>query len=396
MPDAAVDGPKIEDVHTKRVLVKEVTDALERAYRLPREDYHVIIRENSPSNAGVGGTLVLDRMGIKANKALDTFVAQQKYSNPLVGVIIFIVKGGKVAVFNQNGMWTLPERFPRGDEYLEDAVHKTVSNYHVDGKPKIDSFMLLSAREYREDIYQFNYIVFARMHESKPELPNMRWVSEDDLDICGYMYPPHKTLLERYFSNDLEDKDILPYDSENRVRPDKVRLANTRGIRAERCSLFPMASLTVDGLLLKFSDSLEFEGIILERRSYTCDREPGRWAFPAGFIEAQETVKEALAREISEEIGISLGEEHILSVYEIGTGPYRDPRYFVWTQFLVAYTTKNDFKIDKKEIAEVRVFSPEKVPYDEMAFDHGYVLKKFMTSLPYYITCVKKAGASHR
>ncbi len=96
MPSATIDGPEIEDVHTKRVLVKEMTDALEKAYRLPREAYHVIIRENSPENVGVGGILVLDKMGkIRANKALDTFVAQQKYSNPLVGVIVFIVKGGK-------------------------------------------------------------------------------------------------------------------------------------------------------------------------------------------------------------------------------------------------------------------------------------------------------------
>ncbi len=390
MPNATVDGPKIEDANTKRVLIKEVTDALEKAYELPRNAYHVIIRENSPENVGVGGTLVLDRIKTKANKVTDTYVAQQKHSNPLVGVIIFIVKGGKVAVFNQNGMWKLPERFPRGDEYLEDAICRTLSDYHVDGNPKIDSCILLSGREYREDVYQFNYIISARMSEAKPESTEFKWVSRNDLDTCGCMYPHHKTLLEKYFKHNLKDKDKLPYDPEKPLEPDEERLANTRGIRAERASCFSMPSLTVDGLLLKFSDSLTFEGIILEKRSDTCDREPGKWAFPAGFIEAHETMKEALSREVCQEIGISLEGEHILSVYKFGTGPYRDPRYFVWTQFLVAYTTEEEFKIDSTEIAEAKVFPPEEVPYDEMAFDHGYVLKEFMTSLPYYIKCVEE------
>ncbi|MBU7017192.1 MAG: NUDIX hydrolase [Theionarchaea archaeon] len=326
----------------------------------------------------------------ETDKALNTFVAQQEYSHPLVGIIIFIDKKGKVALFNQNRMWRLPERFPRGDEYLEDAIQRTLSNYCMGGKPKIDSCMLLSGREYREDVYQFNYIIKARMSESEPELPNITWVSKKkDLNTCGCVYPHHKTLLEKYFSKTLKDKDNLPFNPLNRAKADDRRLGHTRGIRAKRVSCFPMPSLTVDGLLLKFSESLKFEGIILERRSYTCKREPGKWAFPAGFIEAQETVAEALAREVYEEIGIILEEDQILAVHKFGTGPYRDPRYFVWTQFLVAYTTKEDFKIDPIEIAEVRVFSPATIPYDEMAFDHGSVLREFMTSLPYYIKCVK-------
>ncbi len=35
MPDVVIDGPKIEDVDVKRTLVKEVTDAMEKAYKIP-------------------------------------------------------------------------------------------------------------------------------------------------------------------------------------------------------------------------------------------------------------------------------------------------------------------------------------------------------------------------
>jgi len=61
MPIATIEGPKIEDVKTKRELVKEITDALEKAYKIPREAYVVLIKENSPENVGVGGKLILDK-----------------------------------------------------------------------------------------------------------------------------------------------------------------------------------------------------------------------------------------------------------------------------------------------------------------------------------------------
>jgi len=61
MPSATIEGPKIEDIEIKRVLVKEITDALEKAYKLPRQVYVVLIKENPPENVGSGGQLILDK-----------------------------------------------------------------------------------------------------------------------------------------------------------------------------------------------------------------------------------------------------------------------------------------------------------------------------------------------
>jgi len=61
MPNVTIEGPRIEDVEIKRTLVKDITDALEKAYRIPREAYIVVIKENSPENVGVGGKLIVDR-----------------------------------------------------------------------------------------------------------------------------------------------------------------------------------------------------------------------------------------------------------------------------------------------------------------------------------------------
>ncbi|GEM_PF-250992 len=60
MPNVYVDGPKL-DLDKKRRLAVEITDALERAYGLPRQVYVVIIRDNPPENVCVGGVMICDR-----------------------------------------------------------------------------------------------------------------------------------------------------------------------------------------------------------------------------------------------------------------------------------------------------------------------------------------------
>jgi len=61
MPNVIIDGPYLQDVGIKRDLVKEITDALEKAYKLPRQAFIVVIKENQPENVAVGGTLIIDR-----------------------------------------------------------------------------------------------------------------------------------------------------------------------------------------------------------------------------------------------------------------------------------------------------------------------------------------------
>ena len=52
MPSVIINGPPIESVDDKRALVKNITDALEKAYNLPRETYTVLIKENAPESVG--------------------------------------------------------------------------------------------------------------------------------------------------------------------------------------------------------------------------------------------------------------------------------------------------------------------------------------------------------
>jgi 4-oxalocrotonate tautomerase len=61
MPTVTIDGPIVKDMDKKRELVKAITDAMEKAYGMPRHVFTVVIKENSPENVGVGGTLIIDR-----------------------------------------------------------------------------------------------------------------------------------------------------------------------------------------------------------------------------------------------------------------------------------------------------------------------------------------------
>jgi 4-oxalocrotonate tautomerase len=60
MPIITLEGPRIQDLDTRRTLVRELTDAAARAYGLPREKMVVLIRENTPEQVAVGGELLAD------------------------------------------------------------------------------------------------------------------------------------------------------------------------------------------------------------------------------------------------------------------------------------------------------------------------------------------------
>ena len=60
MPNITLEGPRIENLDTKRELVKTVTDAAVKAFGLPEKTIVVVIKENPPENVGVGGKLVID------------------------------------------------------------------------------------------------------------------------------------------------------------------------------------------------------------------------------------------------------------------------------------------------------------------------------------------------
>lgn len=60
MPIITIEAPPIE-VEKKRALCCEITDAMERAYGLPRSSFIIIMHDTKRENVASGGTLLCDR-----------------------------------------------------------------------------------------------------------------------------------------------------------------------------------------------------------------------------------------------------------------------------------------------------------------------------------------------
>lgn len=104
---------------------------------------------------------------------------------------------------------------------------------------------------------------------------------------------------------------------------------------------------------------LEWQGkVLLCKRSIEPRR--GFWTLPAGFMENQETTLEGAAREVREEAGAECDELRLFAVYNL-------PR--ISQVYLMFFGRLRDgFAEAGEESLEVRLFSQDEIPWDEIAF----------------------------
>lgn len=60
MPVITIEGPKIDDLDTKRKLAETLTEAASQAFGLGKETIVVILHETSPECVSSGGKLICD------------------------------------------------------------------------------------------------------------------------------------------------------------------------------------------------------------------------------------------------------------------------------------------------------------------------------------------------
>lgn len=99
-------------------------------------------------------------------------------------------------------------------------------------------------------------------------------------------------------------------------------------------------------------------GLVMVRRSI----EPGYglWVAPGGFVDVGEKVEEAVVRETQEEAGLTVQVVRLLKVHS-----YRHSRTVVLsyiTEYLSGILAPGD------EELEARVFRPDEIPWEEIAF----------------------------
>ena len=98
----------------------------------------------------------------------------------------------------------------------------------------------------------------------------------------------------------------------------------------------------------------------------------GKWALPGGFVNIDEELEDAVARELAEETGIAgVPLEQMHTFGKCG----RDPRGRVITVTFMGIVTEGQNKLKAgDDAAKAQWFDIEELPKD-MAFDHGEVVK---------------------
>jgi 8-oxo-dGTP diphosphatase len=129
---------------------------------------------------------------------------------------------------------------------------------------------------------------------------------------------------------------------------------------------YPRPALTVDAVVFGLDDE-ELKVLLIRR-----DLEPfqGKWALPGGFVRVEESLDDAVRRELQEETGIA--QLFLEQLYTFGAVD-RDPRERVVTVAYYALVKLSDHRIkaatDARDAAWFAVSEAK-----ELAFDHDRIL----------------------
>jgi 8-oxo-dGTP diphosphatase len=136
---------------------------------------------------------------------------------------------------------------------------------------------------------------------------------------------------------------------------------------------YPRPCVTVDAVVFRKKDG-KWEVLLIQRKN-----EPyrGQWAFPGGFIDMEETLEEAVVRELEEETGLKGVELHQLKAF---SAIHRDPRHRTIGIAFFGFVDEKDSAVNGGDDAEkAQWFVVEEMP--ELAFDHGDIFNTAMERL---------------
>ena len=128
---------------------------------------------------------------------------------------------------------------------------------------------------------------------------------------------------------------------------------------------YPRPAVTVD--MLVFREQKSQLEILLIRRNH----EPfeGKWALPGGFMDMNETLEEAAARELHEETGLK---DISLTQLKAYSAIHRDPRHRTVSVAFMGFLTGNQEPVAGDDARETAWFPVQKLP--PLAFDHQQII----------------------
>ena len=127
--------------------------------------------------------------------------------------------------------------------------------------------------------------------------------------------------------------------------------------------------VAVDAIVFGYSKE-DGVSLLLIKRKY--DPFKGSWAIPGGFVLDDESLEEAVARELEEETGVKIN--YLEQLYTFGQ-PDRDPRTRILSVSYFGLVKSNQFQKLKAatDAEDAKWFNINKLP--KLAFDHKKILK---------------------
>jgi 8-oxo-dGTP diphosphatase len=114
--------------------------------------------------------------------------------------------------------------------------------------------------------------------------------------------------------------------------------------------------------------------ILLIKRKYPPFE--GAWALPGGFVNMDESLEQAVEREIMEETNLKT---LFFTQFRTYGNPDRDPRHRTVTVVYYAFAPANTFAEAADDAAELAWFAADQLP--ETAFDHSQILQDILHHL---------------
>lgn len=128
---------------------------------------------------------------------------------------------------------------------------------------------------------------------------------------------------------------------------------------------YPHPAVTTDCVIFGF-DGCELKVLLIERG---IEPYKGRWAFPGGFLNMDESAEEGARRELKEETGF---ETAYIRQFHTFSAVDRDPRERVISVVFYALCNIDDV-VGGDDAAKAQWFSLDDVP--QLAFDHDQILR---------------------
>ncbi|MGM0612643.1 MAG: NUDIX domain-containing protein [Bacteroidota bacterium] len=135
---------------------------------------------------------------------------------------------------------------------------------------------------------------------------------------------------------------------------------------------YPRPALTVDAMVFR-KNAEGWQVLLIKRKN-----EPfkDKWALPGGFVDMNETLEEAVVRELQEETGLK---DIPLKQYRAFSDPDRDPRGRTVSVVFYAFVEGKTKVKGSDDAAEAQWHNLNQLP--GLAFDHQQIIRKAIDDL---------------